>query len=140
MKTFKLNYILFLVLTSFILSCSGDDSDDVGDANNPSGIIGTWRLAQEIEFVDGEQTYVYNVPDNCDEEILSFSPSEITYKNDDDCDGTFDEIDTFSYTISGNELIVGDDSIEITEVTGSILKLRGYLDANNYDEYIYEKF
>lgn len=139
MKKFKLNFILVFVLTSLIFACSGDDSDDVGDANNASGLIGTWRLIQEVDYIDGVQDFIYDVPEGCNEEILSFSTNEISYKNDDDCDGTFDNTDTYTYSISGNQILVDDDTAEIVELNQTLLIIRNYISTNEYYDFIYEK-
>ena len=139
MKIFKLNYVLLVALTSLILNCSEDDSTTVSDEVIASEIIGSWRLIQEKEYVNGEEVSSYNVPDGCDEEVINFTTDELTFNIDDNCDGTFDENDTFIYTISNNQIIVEGETAEVAEVTSSTLILKFYYDNDSYDESHYEK-
>ena len=140
MKTIQLLKLLSLCLLIGFTSCSKDDDDDNDDVFNGdisvANLLGSWRLIQEIDRVEGEPDDIYNVPEGCNELILSFTANEIESKSDYDCDGSFDDTFTTSYTLNGN-IISGPagEGIKVQSLTNNTLKLREDIVIENVEYY-----
>ncbi|MCB0382096.1 MAG: hypothetical protein KDD05_01975 [Psychroserpens sp.] len=141
MKTSKFLKLLSLCLLIGFSSCSKDDGDDNNDDFNGeitvANLIGSWRLIKEIDRAEGYPDDVYNVPEGCNELVFVITANEITSKSDYDCDGTFDDTTTSSYTLSGNFILdsSGGEGVKIQTLTNTTLKLRFDIIEENVEYY-----
>lgn len=142
MKTQKIIGLSIFMLALSVVSCSKDDDGTNDDIDiNTSNLIGSWRLVKEIYHEAGFPDDIYNVPEGCNEEVLTFTNTEITAESDYDCDGSVDETNSGSYTLNGNSITSGTEMIKIQSLTASTLRLRDYesADGSEYDETVWNR-
>lgn len=125
MKKIKLFGILALTLT-LLFSCSKDDgdSDDSSGTVDTSKLKGTWRLYKINDHYADEGDDIYNVPSGCNESILTFTDTQVTASNDEDCDGTVDYTNTGNYTVNNTILTKDGWDSEIRRLDGTTLIIR----------------
>lgn len=138
------------ILLNLTFSCSKDD--DSNSSNDPNGPIninlieGEWKLKKEVEYYNG-MSETYNAGCSTESRMIITS-TEITAKEDDDCDGDYDYEDTISYTIGsyeGFEHVImenGYPSAIIFTLTNSSLVIGGdyYVDPDTGEEEYFALF
>ena len=114
----KISLLSLAILSSFVFSCSSDDSPTTsGD------ILGKWYFK---EYKVEGQTIPYDDHEECGKDYIQFNDNG-TGANVDvwDC---VEDIATFTYTRSGNNLTITSDgvtdTVQITELSSANLKIK----------------
>jgi len=125
-----------------IMSCSSDsDSNGTNEA-----FIGKWTIEFEKEYE--ENGTLYQTYDHTDDECYRMTTYEFKINNDFvkdsydyvDSDCIRNPVRTYSYTHSGNTIIINDEEpLEIIENTSTVLKLKetyagGYYKITEYSK------
>ena len=121
----KFNLLALAILSSFAISCSSDDGPSTsGD------LIGKWYFK---EYKVQGQTIPYDDHDECGKDYIQFNDNG-TGANVDvwDCE---EDIASFTYTRSGNNLIITSDgvsdTVQITELSSANLKIKSTADFDD---------
>lgn len=114
----KFNLLALAILSSFVFSCSSDDS-----ATTSGELTGKWYFK---EYKVQGQTIPYDDHEECGKDYIQFNNNG-TGANVDvwDC---VEDIASFTYTRSGNNLSITSDgetdTVGITELSSTTLKIK----------------